>query len=500
MTEQTLPIEQSLVLASEDFDKQEFRRLHRFSRNDERVIAKLIAHGPVLLQGGRGSGKSAFLKEASYRLGLESNTPALGIYISLRHMPLLTSVGNEYQRILCELTIDQVKRSLADSSYVFDASPTLSSLQARLSDLSHTLHRRLVIMFDDAAHIGREASLGDFFDIFRTLSSSTISCKATIYPGVTNFGKRFDVHNDATVIDVIRDEEQAGFGDFFSDVLIARFPELESRLSSELTREALAFFAGKSVLGNMRSFLFLCNRIQDRDEGVIGFSTVGESFLSMASEFYWPLLEEVKPKLGKYEPIADVSVKIAELLLAEAARSAEGTQKYPNPSVIIHRDIVSRLSKAFEILEYVGFISRREASRAMKSGGRGPRFTLNLCMLLETIHGSRLTSDLFRRWSSNNPEALQLHSSSAAFQNIEMPPTSEAEDLEILQNPVRVLKKSPAYPYGLSDWMIEKVLEAGINTVRELYEAEDSELDAIPQVGEARVRIFKNAVAQAVWL
>ena len=168
----------------------------------------------------------------------------------------------------------------------------------------------------------------------------------------------------------------------------------------------------------MRSFLFLCNRVRDRDEGVIGLAMVGECFLSMASDFYWPLLEEVRPKLGKYEPVAGVSVRIADLLLEEVGRSGEGIQRFPNPSIVIHRDIVSRLAKAFEILEYVGFISRREASRAMKSGGRGPRFVLNLCMLLEKIRGARLTADLFRRWSSDASEALQIHSSAASFQSI----------------------------------------------------------------------------------
>jgi hypothetical protein len=47
-----------LILAAEDCDPKEFAKLHRFSPNDERVISKLIAHGPVLLEGGRGSGKA----------------------------------------------------------------------------------------------------------------------------------------------------------------------------------------------------------------------------------------------------------------------------------------------------------------------------------------------------------------------------------------------------------------------------------------------------------
>src|SRR6266702_2638182 len=91
--------ELNLVIAAEDFNQEDFKALHRFSKNDERVIAKLVAHGPVLLQGSRGSGKSALMREAADRLSLSVEAPALAIYLSLRYMPLLRSVGDEYQRI-----------------------------------------------------------------------------------------------------------------------------------------------------------------------------------------------------------------------------------------------------------------------------------------------------------------------------------------------------------------------------------------------------------------
>src|SRR3954463_12141136 len=112
-TQSQAQTERNLVLAAEDFDPQEFHALHRFSPNDERVISKLIAHGPVLLQGSRGSGKSALMRAASDRLGLDAEVPAFAVYLSLRHMPLLRSAGDEYQRILCELLIDRISRLLA---------------------------------------------------------------------------------------------------------------------------------------------------------------------------------------------------------------------------------------------------------------------------------------------------------------------------------------------------------------------------------------------------
>ena len=485
----------NLVLAAEDFDREEFSKLHRFSVNDERVINKLIAHGPVLLQGSRGSGKSALMREAADRLPLisESNQ-AVGIYLSLRHMPLLRSVGDEYQKILCELLVERISRFLAKSEYVFDASSTLASVQYSLTDLAQALRKRIVLMFDDAAHIGREASLADFFDIFRTLSSSAVSCKATIYPGVTNFGNRFDVYNDATVVDVIREDDQPGFAKLFSEVIHARFASLtDKQFAAGLSLEDFAGFLGKSVLGNMRSFIFACNCVSESEDKTIGLPTLTGCFLEVTTNFYWPLIDEVKPKLGKYVPIVEPAKKIAEALLSECGRQQ-------STSVIVHRDIVTRLSKAFELLEYVGFLSRRESSRAMKSGGRGSRYAINVCMLLENISGARLTSEIYKSLKENREEAVQVHSKGLVLSDVALPELREGVEPEILNDPLKTIANSTAYPYGLSDKMLDRLITAGIETIRDLYKASDEELDAVPYVGDVRVKQLKNTVAQAIWL
>lgn len=486
--------EANLVLAAEDFDLSDFRDLHRFSKNDERVIAKLMAHGPVLLQGSRGSGKSALMREASERLAPSADAAALGVYLSLRHMPLLRSAGDEYQRILCELLIDRLQRIAEQMDKPFDASPSLISVQSALTDLAQRAGKRIVLMFDDAAHIGREASLADFFDVFRTLSSSAISCKATIYPGVTNFGKRFDVYNDATVVDVIRDEEDPEFASLFADVVRARFPEIaEKRFSSDLTLLDFSSFVAKSVLGNMRSFIFACNNVQSSEQDAVGLPTIGRCFLEMTTNFYWPLIDEVQPKLGKYAAVVEPAKEIAEVILTECGKDE-------HTSAIVHRDIIGRLSKAFEILEYVGFVSKRESSKAMKSGGRGSRYAVNLCMLFEKVTGTRLTADLYRRWKSNTREPLQLHIKGPAFSTIAMPEFNGSDEPEILDDQVEQLRKSPAYPFGLSDRIIERLKLAGINTIRELDLAADDRLDDIGYIGPYRIRLIRNAVAQAIWL
>ena len=71
-----------LVLAAEECSPELFYVLHKFSAFEERIVRTLIAHGPVLLRGGRGSGKSTLMREAANRLNGKEST-AFGIYLSL---------------------------------------------------------------------------------------------------------------------------------------------------------------------------------------------------------------------------------------------------------------------------------------------------------------------------------------------------------------------------------------------------------------------------------
>ncbi len=488
----------NLLLAAEECDPTEFARFHRFSSNDRRVINKLIAHGPVLLQGGRGSGKSALMIAASQQLApFVPAAGVFGVYLSLRHMPLLRSSGREYESIFCGLVSQQINELLKTTGESFAYSDNIASLQYEIANLSRALEKRIVLLFDDAAHIGREASLEEFFDIFRTISSSTVSCKATIYPGVTNFGKRFDVYNDANVIDVVRDEDQPGFDALFAEVLAARFPELVNReITSPLKIDQVAGFLGQSVLGNMRGFVFACNELADRTGGrSIGLVSLGETLLNLAMNYYWPLLEEVSPKLGKYVPMVEPARQIAEAILQEC-----GSKSPVRRHALVHREIVTRLPKPFEILEYAGFLSKRESSRALKSGGRGARFAVNLCLLLEHVPGTRLTAELFERWKTEKEEPIEFHVRGSQLARIENPDVSDAAELEILNGPIDKLKKSRAYPYGLTDHMIDTLREAGINTVGDLSRTPDEDLDRLDYVGTATIRRMRNVLGQAVWM
>jgi hypothetical protein len=485
----------SLTLAAEDCPPEQFSTIHRFSHFENRLIRSLIAHGPVLLRGGRGSGKSALLIEADRQIQ-EKYPQVFSVYVSLRHLPLLRSEGRIYEKIFCEILFTELQKRLNDIGFpdsIRHRPSDAGALRQLLSQLASSINRRIVLIFDDAAHIGRETALTEFFDIFRTISSSVVSCKAAIYPGVTRFGVRFDVYNDATVLDVARDERTSEFGNFFSDVMQARFPALADRIKNtrgRLNLKTASELLGRSVVGNMRAFVYACAWLAERNRA--GLPDVRDVLLRLSSDYYWPLLDEVAPKLGPYQVLITPCGDIAETLFTHMAST-------DSASATVHRDIVQKAAKLFEILEYIGFISRREASRAMKSGGRGPRYSFNLAMLLEKRFQASLTFDQVEIWLYGNIEPAEFHSSGNQLP-FTLPDIDDTADLAVFELPVNSLLQGRTYPYGLTVRQVQLLADAGYGTIKDLAEADDEELTSIDGIGKKTLHRIRGVVGQAIWM
>ena len=493
-------IDATLILAAEEFPAEDFQRFHRFSAFDEVTIKKLMAHGPVLVRGGRGSGKSALLIEAQRRI--RSLEGVFGVYVSLRYLPLLQSDGEEYIEHFCTVLSRAVQAEIARAglTYSFQTANTQTGLVTEIARFSQALGKRLVLLFDDAAHIGREAPLTVFFDLFRTLSTSAVSCKASIYPGVTRFGVRFDVYNDSTVADISRVQGGSDAEKFFFEVLQARYPRLSASetFSERISPREFSSFVGRAVVGNMRAFVFACTRFNERAR--IGLPDIVECLLDMSSNYYWPLMEEVAPKLGIYEPMIGPAQAIAEALIDNAIRPVRvGLRSTAQDRVLVHRQYVQGLSKPFEILEYLGFVAKREASRALKSGGRGSVYALNLCNLMEKIPG-RITLENVAEWISGSLDPAEIHSAASSLSDIELPSIAEGHDLSILDKDVSVLRQSSVYPYGLTANKLSRLSGAGLLTVGQLAGASDEALMSIETIGPVALRRIRNVVSQAIWM
>lgn len=486
-----------LKLSAEEFNDADFSKYHLFSASDEKVLRRLIVPGPVLLRGPRGSGKSAYMRQA-HKILEQSGTSIVPSYISLRYFPLITAKSEDYLSIL----IPYVARHISESFNTHGLEPegllaasTVDDFNAALASLCLRYNRRLVILFDDVAHIGREVSLAGFFDFFRTISSSLVSCKASIYPGVTKFGSRFDLYSDATIVEAQRDERSADFSQFFSDLLSIRYPDLKNRCEGKL-QEVIPMLLGRAVLGNIRSFTAFCDHLQ-AIEGKITIYTVADGLKWLASSYLYPALEELQTKLGAYTPMLEIAERISPVFFEDCGKRRVN-------SMLVHREHVQRLGKIFEILEYSGLIAKREASRSLaKSGsGRGARYALSLGPLFEKVHGGTLSYELieeFTRITVLNEQMVE-YAPISALADFDCPiPTSE-QDLDILDLPITKLAVSKILPYGLTPAILDSLINHGHTKISDIASLSIKELKELPNIGIAKAQRIKNAIEQAIWM
>jgi hypothetical protein len=248
---------------------------------------------------------------------------------------------------------------------------------------------------------------------------------------------------------------------------------------------------GRAVTGNLRSFVFACNAM--REFSSIGYPELTKTLLELSGNYFWPLLEEVAPKLGSYEVLVDPAQEIAQHIFLACAKKGVSY-------CLVHREIMQRQSKIYEILEYAGFISKREASRAMKSGGRGVVFSVNLCNLLEVTSGRRLTSELAHQWTQGTDDPYELHVSNPEYAKIQIPNPSTDQTLSILYKPISTLGRSNAYPYGLTDDKISRLEDAGFETIVSVAEADDDNILGIHMIGPQSLKRIRDVVFQAIWM
>ena len=261
--------------------------------------------------------------------------------------------------------------------------------------------------------------------------------------------------------------------------------------SRSITKKRFARILGRAVTGNLRSFVFACNHLNESE--VIGYNELTKCLLFLSGDYFWPLLEEVAPKLGTYEVLVQPAQEVAQFIFNNCA-------KKESSYCLVHKDIIQRQSKIFEILEYAGFFSRREASRALKSGGRGMVLSANLCNLLEATPGRRLTSELSTQWLDGSDEPFELHSLNPDYSKIVIPDTSVEVDLSIFARPISTLQRSNAYPYGLTEDNIWRLNNFGLDTIEKVAGASDEQILSIHLVGPKSLKRIRDVVYQAIWM
>jgi hypothetical protein len=302
------------------------------------IVTELLVHAAKLIVGPRGCGKTHLMRFAWVKSASDAKQP-LVIYLSFNkylHLePLLRTKSNaldifhgwilslcylglheaieEHQKRdtpknLDDLWIEYSKEDLlaivarlerggalpTDHQQTFD-SLSLAQLKQTINRIATALHRnRTVVLLDDAALTLAPEYLPNFFDFFRAIKSSTISPKASVYPGTTEYGPRFHVAHEAEEVQAWISVEDANYSQLMDSIGTKRMEEYE--VVPRDIREVFKY----SAFGIPRAYLTLLRDFaKSADQGNIQqrFNTTIEQFMKNKEAEYVSLIQKA-PKLG----------------------------------------------------------------------------------------------------------------------------------------------------------------------------------------------------------
>ncbi len=517
------------------------------------VTKKLLQTGTKLLTGPRGCGKTHLMRytylsctkdknlpfalyasfNRYYRLEplLQSRTMAIhlfhtwalalivqGLYRAAIDFSLGAPVSNDLldnqERISALIGKLERGQSLSDDEDEVARELSVSAVQSKIASYCKKFGRsRTILLLDDAALTLTREYLFEFFDIVRAIRSSTISPKASVYPGTTEYGPNFHVSQEAERVSVWLSPEDSEYALTMTQVASKRIPNLD-----QVPAEVVSYLM-YAAFGVPRAFLVLLRGFQ-RKEGQTTQSTLNriieEHSKARLSEYL-----SLRLKIPTLAKIIDVG-RVVFARMVDDLKSANLSSLAsipPEKQIIVGISDTENLPHAERMLS---LLLEAGLLHEMQSVSHGKdrtyrRFLVNLSALLDNrafSSESRGTSprqvvDVIEKIpSAKHPLRRKIDTllgDQKANLEIDLPPCASCQTprLSTIQKFchicgsqladasafVECMKVKIADVPGLTSWQREKITDfESIRTIGDLLAVQDpgTELRRIPLVGEKR--------------
>jgi hypothetical protein len=353
------------VLGQAEFEERadylEFDKLTSWtatSKHFDNIQKKLIQVGAKLITGPRGTGKTHQMRFAHYSC-INDQAKPLSIYVSFNHYLRLETYLHENSNAIsifhswvlakivlscfdeykvfppeCGFTDVELKSFIVDvekQNYSKDISNIVSFLNVRAvqeyieSVMIQTNRKRAILLLDDAALTLTSDYLVEFFDIFRSLKSTRISPKASVYPGSTKYGPRFHLGQDAEKVPLWLNVSDPEYLEFMRAIINSRFNE---KINIDDDMKELLMFCS---FGIPRTYIMFIRSFIESDR-----KTIQSKFNSIIEEKCKNIIDEYKSisqKLTQFSGIIDIGESFISSILKEI-KSFNYDKNQPEEKVI----------------------------------------------------------------------------------------------------------------------------------------------------------------------
>lgn len=417
-----MSIEQVFVEQAEYLEDASFIEWHAQHPDEKKILRKLTQGGAKLISGPRGCGKTTLLLKSFHSM-LANSDAAFPVYVNYKRSLAIEPVykrgtdGTYWfnQWIILKIYVgiyetlkrmerhDQLSISLSEArkaASLIEMSnandvilPILSipMLEQDIGRIVETVDRtRCVLLLDDAAHAFSADQQRDFFDFFRQIKSQSISPKAAVYPGVTNYSSSFHVGHDAEQIDVWVKPDRDGYLEFMRSFITSRFPDNVS--SAFVNSEAIDLLSYASF-GIPRALLNMLQALSVEDDWQLVHIDLSRIDVLRAIKQHYASTKKLFTSISSKLPVYRSFIKTGEAILSNSIglvksyNKGKPTDKQSVSIAIGSDDLTHELTKVFALFQYAGLCIPKDD---LVSRGEKGRFQLYAIHYAGLIDGNAL--------------------------------------------------------------------------------------------------------------
>jgi len=563
----------------EDLLYEQIQQVSVLGEFERGVIDALKGSGANLLEGARGVGKSMLLRMAEIELDENfQEERKLGVYVNFKTSTLLegvkaderdafqiwvnikilealhekllalnliakTGAADPYQRVFGVSSVLETKAMLEEKIHLLQKLAFSNGGQekiineigadflAKAQDTSFLVNiikevaelfslKKILFFFDEAAHTFIPSQQNIFFEIFKLLHGGKVACKAAVYPTVTNYGRNFEVGQDAIVLSVIRfDPGESGRREnrlHFRSILDKRIPKTSNLRKKIFARGAELDLCIDLSNGNPRALLHILN------SAISGNSSLSERSVNLAVQNYvdqalLPYHTSLNKRLPKYASHIRVGLDLLRGFLIPEIRAKNHRRtksEYQSAFFTLQRDMSPNLKLSLDILSYSGMVSQLGTVKIR--GGTGPRYLVNLALMAtEKAFDTPKTSDAiarlsltdYREFSSSDAQiktyldSLLANDDACPSCSTPLPQNakfcSECGHKIVVTSIVSALLEESVDELSISSRLIDRI-RPKFSNVGSVVQAKRNELMTIPYIKDVRSRIIKNAADEFI--
>ncbi|MBK9379694.1 MAG: hypothetical protein IPM86_16470 [Saprospiraceae bacterium] len=176
----------------------------------------------------------------------------------------------------------------------------------------------------------------EFFDIFRSLKTSKISPKASVYPGTTQYGPRFHVGQDAEEVKMWLDVEDDNYSKFMDEFLATRL-----NLKESIDPDIIEIFKFASF-GIPRAFMTLLRTFtnQKNERSQVKYNNVLDIHSNLIRQEY----QSLNIKLPQYTSIIETGLILFDKIIDELTKA--------NNRASNHKEVLFGLEEESDTFKY----------------------------------------------------------------------------------------------------------------------------------------------------